>query len=143
MSEGLHISTECAHAGEQPLEPGSTPNVMPIYQTTVYDFPDLQQVDEIFDHRKPGFIYGRYGLPNHVAFEEIAAKLEQGDGAIATASGMAAIFVALCTLLQNGEELVVANDCYGGTLSLALRDFPRLGIATRVVPTTNLAAIEK
>src|SRR5215470_13133357 len=102
MGEGRHISTDCAHAGERPLEPGSTPSVMPIYQTSVYDFPDLEQVDQIFDHKKPGFIYGRYGLPNHAAFEEIATKLEQADGAIATASGMAAIVVALWTLLESG-----------------------------------------
>src|SRR5437016_364603 len=143
MSEGQDISTECAHAGEQPLEPGSTPAVMPIYQTTVYDFPDLEQVDEIWDHRKPGFIYGRYGLPNHVALEAVAAKLEAAEGAVATASGMAAIVVALCAMMQSGEELVVANDCYGGTLSVAARDFLRLGIASRFVPTTNPAALEK
>jgi cystathionine beta-lyase/cystathionine gamma-synthase len=143
MIEPRHISTECAHAGEQPLQSGSTPAVMPIYQTTVYDFPDLEQVDEVWDHRKPGFIYGRYGLPNHAAFEEVAAKLEGAEGAVATASGMAAIVVALCAMMQSGEELVVANDCYGGTLSVAARDFPRLGIASRFVPTTNLAAVEK
>jgi len=143
MNERQHISTECAHAGEQPLESGSTPTVMPIYQTTVYDFPDLEEVDEVWDHRKPGFIYGRYGLPNHAALEEVAVKLEGAGGAVATASGMAAIVVALCTMMQSGEELVVANDCYGGTLSVAARDFPRLGIASRFVPTTNLAALEK
>src|SRR5207249_7963001 len=77
MNERQHISTECAHAGEQPLESGSTPSVMPIYQTTVYDFLDLELVDEVWDHRKPGFIYGRYGLPNHAALEEVAVKLDR------------------------------------------------------------------
>ena len=139
MNELKHISTDCAHAGEEPLGSGSTPSVMPIHQTSVYDFPDLEQVDEIFEHRKAGFIYGRYGLPNQAAFEKIAAKLEQGDGAIATASGMAAIVVALWTLLQNGDGLVVANDCYGGTLGLASREFPKQGITTRFVPTNSAA----
>ena len=143
MSERPHISTDCAHAGEEPLAPGSTPSVMPIYQTSVYDFPDLDEVDEIFDHRKPGFIYGRYGLPNHAAFETIAAKLEEAEGAIASASGMAAIAVAFWTLIQTGDEVLIANDCYGGTLGLASRDFSRLGIATRFVPTTKLAGLEE
>src|SRR5438105_4369904 len=80
---------------------------------------------------------------NRAALEEVAVKLEGAGGAVATASGMAAIVVALCTMMQSGEELVVANDCYGGTLSVAARDFPRLGIASRFVPTTNLAALEK
>src|SRR5207237_8480056 len=61
---------------------------------------------------------------------------------IATASGMAAIVVALWTLLKNGDGLVVANDCYGGTLGLASREFPKQGITTRFVPTTNFAALE-
>lgn len=137
-----HISTDCAHAGEERLESHSTPSVMPIYQTSVYDFADLEEVDRIFDHTKPGFIYGRYGLPNHVALENVSARLEQGEAAVTTASGMAAIVVALWTMLQSGDEVIVANDSYGGTLSLASRDFPKMGITSRFVPTTNLNALE-
>lgn len=136
-----NISTACAHAGEN-APSASTPSAMPIYQTSVYDFADLEQVDEIWEGRKPGFIYGRFGLPNHVALENIVAKLEQGGAAIASASGMGSIVVALWTILQTGDEVVVANDSYGGTLSLAARDFPRLGIASRFVATTNLRAVE-
>jgi cystathionine beta-lyase/cystathionine gamma-synthase len=136
------LSTDCAHAGEEPLASGSTPHVPPIYQTSVFDFPDLETVDEIFSGKKTGFMYGRYGLPNHEALEAIAARLERADGAIATSSGMAAIVVALWTLLQSGDEVVVANDSYGGTLALVERDFPRMGIAGRFVPATNMAALE-
>lgn len=137
-----NISTDCAHAGEEEVHSESTPSVMPIYQTAVYDFADLEKVDDIWEGRKPGFIYGRFGLPNHVALENIVAKLEQGEAAIASASGMGSIVVALWTLLRSGDEVVVANDSYGGTLSLAAKDFPRLGITSRFVPTTNIAAIE-
>ncbi len=138
-----HISTNCAHAGGELPESLSTPSVMPIYQTSVYDFPDLETADDIFDHNKNGYIYGRYGLPNHTALEDIAAKLEQSEGAIATASGMAATVAALWTLLQAGDEVIVANDSYGGTLSLAARDFSRFGIAVRFMPVTDPSAIEK
>lgn len=141
--QNAHVSTDCAHAGEEQLESDSTPNVMPIYQTSVYDFPDLDIADEIFDRKRPGFIYGRYGLPNHVALENIAARLEGAEGAIASASGMASIVVALWTLLESGDEVAVANDCYGGTLSLAARDFPRMGVTSRFVPATDLDALEK
>jgi cystathionine beta-lyase/cystathionine gamma-synthase len=141
-ARNLNISTDCAHAGEEQLDSASTPSVMPIYQTSVYNFEDLEAIDDVSDGRRPGFIYGRYGLPNHVALETIAAKLEKADGAIALASGMGSIAGALWTLLAAGDELVVANDSYGGTLSLAARDFPRLGIATRFVSTTNLSSID-
>lgn len=136
------MSTDCAHAGGEELQSESTPSVMPIFQTSVYDFPDLEIVDEVFEGKKPGFIYGRYGLPNHVALENIIAKLEKAEGAIASASGMGSIVVALWTLLGSGDEVMVANDSYGGTLSLASRNLPRLGITPRFVPTTNVPAIE-
>ncbi len=141
-SRNNHVSTDCAHAGEEQLESISTPSVMPIYQTSVFNFPDLDAVDDASSGRRPGFIYGRYGLPNHIALETIIAKLERAEGAIAVASGMGAIVAALWTMLTSGDELVIANDCYGGTLSMAARDFSRLGIASRFVPVTDLSAID-
>src|SRR5262245_50988536 len=125
--EKPHLSTECAHAGTDDLPSPNAPSVMPIYQTSVYEFAGLEELDEIWEGRKPGFIYGRYALPNHVALESIVAKLEQGEGAIASASGMASIVAALWSLLESGDEVMVANDSYGGTLSLAARDLPRFG----------------
>jgi cystathionine gamma-synthase len=136
-----HLSTDCAHAGEDLPESVSAPSVTPIYQTSVYHFADLETVDDVSDHRRPGFIYGRFGLPNHATLETIAAKLEKAEDALAVASGMGAIAVALWTLLGAGDELVVAEDSYGGTLSLAEKDFTRLGIVTRFVSVTNPASL--
>src|SRR5262245_35306451 len=90
-----NISTECAHAGEEPIPSESTPGVTPIYQTSVYSFADLAQLDDVSDGKKSGFIYGRHGLPNHIALERIVAKLEHAEAALASASGMASIFIAL------------------------------------------------
>src|SRR5213596_3243154 len=114
--EKPHLSTSCAHAGAGDLPSENAPSVMPIYQASVYEFADLEELDDIWEGKKPGFIYGRYALPNHVALENIVAKLEQGEAAIASASGMASLVVALWALLQSGDEVVVANDSYGGTL---------------------------
>jgi cystathionine beta-lyase/cystathionine gamma-synthase len=139
--EQPHLATRCAHSGEEELSSASTPAVMPIYQTSVYHFADLDEMDSVSEGTKPGFIYGRYGLPNHAALENIVAKLENGEAAVAAASGMACIFIALCTALQSGDEVVVANDSYGGTLGLASREFPRFGIASRFVPTTSPDAV--
>src|SRR5581483_9232834 len=111
-----HVSTDCAHAGEEQIQSLSTPAVMPIYQTSVYDFSDLDAVDGVWEGQQPGYIYGRYGLPNTSALEHIVARLEGGEDAVASSSGMASMMVAFTTLLRAGDEVVVAQDSYGGTV---------------------------
>src|SRR5207237_321815 len=76
------------------------------------------------------------------ALENIVAKLEGAESALASASGMASIMLSLLSFLQAGEEVIVANDCYGGSVSLAARDFPRFGITARFVSTAKLSGIE-
>ena len=136
------LSTDCAHAGGEDIPSENQPAVQPIYQTAVYEFSDLNQVDEIWDGHKPGFIYGRYGSPNHAALENIVAKLEGAESALASASGMASITLSLLSFLQAGDGVIVANDSYGGSVSLAARDFPRFGITTRFVSTSKRSEIE-
>src|SRR6185369_8556486 len=135
------VATDCAHAGEEPVASLSTPAVMPIYQTSVYDFPDLDVVDEVWEKKRDGYIYGRYGLPNTTALENAVAKLERGEAALASASGMASIMVAFTTLLKAGDEVVVAQDSYGGTVSLSARELPRFGITPRLITDTRPAAV--
>jgi cystathionine beta-lyase/cystathionine gamma-synthase len=142
MKEKSHLSTDCAHAGGENVPSENNPAVQPIYQTSVYDFADLNQVDEIWEGRMPGFIYGRYGSPNHTALEKVVAKLEGGESALASASGMASITLSHLSFLEAGDEVIVANDSYGGSVSLASRDFPRFGITTRFVSTVKPGAIE-
>src|ERR1041385_3026321 len=136
------ISTECAHAGEEAIPSLSTPAVMPIYQTSVYDFPDLDVVDDVWEGRKGGYIYGRYGLPNTTALENAVARLERGEAALASSSGMASIMVAFTTLLRAGDEVVVAQDSYGGTVSLSAKELTRFAIAPRFITDTRPAAVQ-
>jgi cystathionine beta-lyase/cystathionine gamma-synthase len=136
------FSTDCAHAGDEALPSNNQPAVMPIYQTSVYDFPDLDVVDNVWEGKQSGYIYGRYGLPNTTALEQIVARLEMGAAALASASGMASIMVAFTTLLQSGDEVVVAQDSYGGTVSLAAKELPRFGITPRLVTDTRPHAIQ-
>src|ERR1051325_9484952 len=98
-----HFSTDCAHAGDDAIASTSVPAVMPIYQTSVYDFPDLDVVDNVWEGKQGGYIYGRYGLPNTTALENVVAKLEHGEAALASASGMASIMTAFTTLLRAGD----------------------------------------
>jgi len=138
----MSLGTDCAHAGDEPIPSLTKPAVMPIYQTSVYDFPDLEVVDAVWESQKPGFIYGRYGSPNTHALESVLARLERGESALASASGMASIMVALTTLLQAGDEVVVAQDSYGGTVSLAARELPRFGIVPRLITDTRPQAVQ-
>jgi len=82
----MSLGTDCAHAGDEPIPSLTKPAVMPIYQTSVYDFPDLEVVDAVWESQKPGFIYGRYGSPNTHALESVLARLERGESALASAS---------------------------------------------------------
>ncbi len=136
------LSTVCAHAGDEQIPSLSSPAVMPIYQTSVYDFPDLDVVDDVWEGRKGGYIYGRYGLPNTTALENVVAGLERGEAALASASGMASIMVAFTTLLRSGDEVVVAQDSYGGTVSLSAKELARFGITPRLIADTRPAAIQ-
>jgi cystathionine beta-lyase/cystathionine gamma-synthase len=115
---------------------------MPIYQTSVYDFSDLETVDDVWEGQRPGYIYGRYGLPNTSALEQIVSRLEKGEAAVASSSGMASIMVAFTTLLHSGDEVVVAQDSYGGTISLAAKELPRFGIQSRFIRETSAPAVQ-
>src|SRR5262249_23363335 len=101
-----------------------------------------EMVDGVWEGQRPGYIYGRYGLPNTTALEHIIAKLERGEAALASASGMASIMVAFTTLLRAGDEVVVAQDSYGGTVSLSAKELPRFGITPRFVRDTRAQAIQ-
>jgi cystathionine beta-lyase/cystathionine gamma-synthase len=135
------LATDCAHAGDDAIASRSTPAVMPIYQTSVYDFPDLDVVDNVWDKKQDGYIYGRYGLPNTTALENAVARLERGEAALASASGMASIMVAFTTLLKAGDEVLVAQDSYGGTVSLSAKELPRFGITPRLITDTRPSAV--
>ena len=137
------LSTDCAHAGDEIIASLSAPAVMPIYQTSVYDFPDLDVVDDVWEGRKGGYIYGRYGLPNTTALERVVAKLERGEAALASASGMASIMTAFTTLLRGGDEVLVAQDSYGGTVSLSAKELSRFGIMARFITDTRPPGIQK
>jgi O-acetylhomoserine (thiol)-lyase len=108
------FDTLAVHAGQRP-DPVTGARAMPIYQTTSYVFEDTDHAAELFALQRFGNIYTRIMNPTTAAFEERIAALEQGVGAVATASGMAAQFIALATLLGPGDQVVASNALYGGT----------------------------
>jgi O-acetylhomoserine (thiol)-lyase len=120
------------HAGQEPA-PGTNARAVPIYQTTSYTFDDSEHGARLFALQQFGNIYTRIMNPTTDVFEKRIAALEGGAAALATASGQAAQFLALSTILQAGDNLVSTSYLYGGTYNQFKVSFPRLGIGVKFV----------
>src|SRR5579859_7557596 len=126
------FATRALHAGHRPdAETGA--RAVPIYQTTSYVFEDTDHAASLFNLQRLGNIYTRIMNPTTAVFEERMASLERGVGGLAVASGQAAQFIALMSLLQHGDEIVAASTLYGGTYTQFDVSFRRLGIDTTFV----------
>ena len=139
LAEGLGFSSLAVHAGERLPAFDTRPVTTPIYSTVAFEAPSAAELDAVFDGRAAGYCYTRHGNPTIEALEETVARLEQGAGAIAFASGMAAIHGALLAAgLKSGDCLVSSQDLYGATQALFRDVMAPLGIATRYAPATSL-----
>ena len=119
------FDTKAIHEGHGKFSPDSMS--VPIYQSVAYPYADAREAAEIFRGEKPGYTYGRWDNPTVEAFEKRMAALEGAEAAIATASGMAAIFLLTHQLVQAGDEVVSSNRVYGGTFGLFDTGLPRMG----------------
>lgn len=118
------------HAGQVP-DPTTGSRAVPIYQTTSYTFRDAAHAANLFGLREFGNIYSRIMNPTNAVLEERIAALEGGTGALAVASGHAALLVTVLTIAQAGDEIVSTPNLYGGTYNLFKVTLPRLGITVR------------
>ena len=137
----MKFETLAIHAGFQP-DPTTKSVAVPIYQTTSYAFDSTQHGADLFDLKVPGNIYTRIMNPTNAVLEERVAALEGGVGALAVASGMAAITYAIQTIAQAGDNIVSVSKLYGGTYNLFAHTFPRQGITVKFAPHDDIAAIE-
>src|SRR6202051_3326652 len=126
------FETLSLHAGEHPV-PLTRSRAVPIYQTTSYLFDDADHAAGLFNLERAGHIYTRISNPTTAVLEERLAALEQGVGAVCTASGMAAMHLAIATLLGAGDHIVASASLYGGTINLLTHTLPRFGITTTFV----------
>jgi len=138
----LKVETLALHAGQEP-DPTTGSRAVPIYQTTSYQFKNTDHAANLFGLREFGNIYTRLMNPTTDVFEKRVAALEGGVGALATASGQAAISLALLNIAQAGDEIVSADNLYGGTYNLFHYTFARLGIKVKFVPSGDLDAYQK
>ncbi|MCB1625932.1 MAG: aminotransferase class I/II-fold pyridoxal phosphate-dependent enzyme, partial [Pseudomonadales bacterium] len=116
---------------------------VPIYQTTSYAFDDTQHGAYLFDLKVPGKIYTRIMNPTTDVLEQRIAALEGGVGALAVASGSAAITYAIMTIAENGDNIVSSSALYGGTYNLFAHTFPKFGIETRFANHSEPGSFEK
>ncbi|MBS0591978.1 MAG: aminotransferase class I/II-fold pyridoxal phosphate-dependent enzyme [Rubrivivax sp.] len=126
----MKLETIAVHGGYQP-EPTTKSVAVPIYQTVAYAFDDTQHGADLFDLKVPGNIYTRIMNPTNAVLEQRVAELEGGIGALAVASGMAAISYAIQTITESGDNIVSASTLYGGTYNLFAHTFPQQGIEVR------------
>jgi O-acetylhomoserine (thiol)-lyase len=134
-----HPDTLAVHAGQSP-DPATGSRAVPIYQTASYVLPDTDTAAALFDMELPGHVYSRLSNPTVAVFEERMAALEGGVGAIATASGQAALHLAIATLMGRGGHVVSSASLYGGSHNLLQYTLPRFGIETTFVPARDVDA---
>jgi O-acetylhomoserine (thiol)-lyase len=130
------LDTMALHAGAQP-DPATGARATPIYQTASFTFPDSDYAASLFNIERTGHVYSRLSNPTNAVLEERIAALEGGVGAIATASGQAALHLAIITLMGAGSHIVAASALYGGTHNLLAYTLPRFGIETTFVDTRD------
>lgn len=139
----LHFETLQVHVGQEQADPATDSRAVPIYQTTSYVFHNSKHAADRFGLRDAGNIYGRLTNTTQGVFEERIAALEGGIGALALASGAAAIYVAIQTLVQAGDEIVAADNLYGGTYNLFAHTLPQYGVKTTFVKQHDVQNFEK
>ena len=126
------LDTLALHAGAQP-DPATGARATPIYQSASFCFPDSDYAASLFNIERAGHVYSRLSNPTNAVLEERIAALEGGVGAIATASGQAALHLAIVTLMGAGSHIVASAALYGGSHNLLSYTLPRLGIETTFV----------
>jgi len=131
-----HIETLSLHAGHTPdSDTGS--RAVPIYQTTSFAFKDVQHAADLFSLKTPGYIYTRIMNPTTDVLEKRLAAIHDGSAAIATSSGMSAIFFAITSITGTGQNIVSGSNLYGGTHTLFEHTLKRFGIDVRFVDSSQ------
>ena len=138
----LKLETLAVHGGQEP-DPSTGSRAVPIYQTTSYQFKDTDHAANLFALADFGNIYTRLMNPTTDVFEKRIAALEGGVGALAVASGQSAITLSILNIAQAGDEIVSADNLYGGTYNLFHYTLRKLGINVRFVKSNDLDAIRK
>jgi len=137
------LDTVALHAGQEGSDPTTGARAVPIYQTSSYVFKDAAHAANLFALKEFGNIYSRIMNPTNDVFERRMAEIEGGTGALGVASGQAAETLALLAITQVGDEIVAANNLYGGTYQLFHYTFPKLGRSVKFVDSGKPEAFKQ
>ena len=138
----MKIETQAVHAGDRKKPGPAIPVTTPIHTASSYFYDSMEQLDRTFGRTEPGYSYSRYDNPSNAALEELMTVLENGHGALACASGMAAVEMAVATALADRRKSVVAADAlYGATINLLLKVLEPAGVAVRFVDACDPDAL--
>ncbi len=137
------LSTLALHVGQESADPATGARAVPIYQTTSYVFKDTNHAANLFALKEFGNIYTRIMNPTTDIFERRIAAIEGGTGALAVSSGQAAETLAIIAVTQVGDEIVSADNLYGGTYQLFHYTLPKLGRTVKFVDSTKPEAIKR
>ena len=135
-----HFETLCVHAGQGIDETGA--RAVPVHRTSSYVFKSSRHAADLFALKEPGNIYTRLQNPTHEVLEKRMAALEGGAGALVVSSGTAAVFYAVINLARSGDEIVAADNLYGGTMTQFQDILPQFGIRTRFVNASSPQAFD-
>ncbi|MFH1857430.1 MAG: O-acetylhomoserine aminocarboxypropyltransferase/cysteine synthase family protein [Candidatus Omnitrophota bacterium] len=138
----LKVETLVLHGGQE-ADPTTGARAVPVHQTTSYQFKNTQHAANLFALKEFGNIYTRLMNPTTDVFEKRVALLDGGVGALAAASGQSAITLALLNIARAGDEIISADNLYGGTYNLFHYTFPRLGVTVKFVKSNDLEAFQK
>jgi len=132
MSSDYKFETLCLHAGQSP-DPGTNARAVPVHRTASYVFDSTEHAADLFSLKEPGNIYTRIMNPTQDQLETTLASLEGGAAALALSSGTSAVYYAIINICSAGDEIVSANNLYGGTYTMFDAILPQFGIHTRFV----------
>jgi cystathionine beta-lyase/cystathionine gamma-synthase len=141
VTAGPRFATRAARAVPPPRS-ASRPLAPPVHLANVYVFDDLDQVDAVWERQQHGYVYGRFGTPNHTMLEDTLATLEGSETGLVVASGMGALSAFLLGGLRPGEHLVAGQDLYGATTALLREQAVRWGLSVSFADATDSASVE-
>lgn len=140
----MKIQSKAVHSGDRRKPPSQVPVTTPVYASSSFIVDTSEELDKILGVEAPGFCYARYDNPTNFALEELARDLECGAGALACASGMAALQVALtAALLDRRKSIVAADALYGATIKLMMNVFAPFGVEVRFVDICDVDAVAR
>lgn len=142
IDENLKVESLALHGGQEP-DPTTGARAVPIYQTTSYQFKSTDHAADLFALKEFGNIYTRIMNPTTDIFEKRIALLESGAGALGVASGQAATTLSLLNIARAGDEIVSADNLYGGTYNLFHYTFARLGIKVNFIKSSDFEGFRK